>query len=290
MGTRGAWRVNRFNAYLRLARVSNLPTVWSNVLAGSAIAGGLEGYGLIVAMLAASLLYTAGMFLNDAFDREIDAVERPGRPLSSGAVAPSTVWSAGIGMLIAGAVLFATFGLKAAAAGAVLAVSIILYDAWHKGNSIAPFIMGLCRALVYIATAAAAGSVFSMPLLSAALALLAYVAGLTFAAKEESFDRVQAWWPLVLLALPLIRGLALGWSDLPTLLLVVVTTAAIAVALRWLKRRSPGDVGRAVSLLIAAIALTDAVAAATAGNTGVAIICCGLFLLTLLFQRVIPGT
>lgn len=282
--------MNRFNAYLRLARVSNLPTVWSNVLAASALAGWPMGRGVLIVILAASLLYTAGMFFNDAFDRKIDAVERPGRPLPSGAVAPRTIWIAGLGVMLTGVILLAMFGLPAAAAGAALAASILVYDAWHKGNPVAPFIMGLCRALVYIATAAAAAAAFSAPLLSASLVLLAYVAGLTFAAKEESFDRIQSWWPLLLLALPLIRGLAVGWGDLPTLLLVVVTAVAISVALGWVKRRSPGDVGRAVSLLIAAIALTDAVTSAAAGNASVAIICCGLFVLTLLFQRVIPGT
>ena len=60
---------------LRLGRVSNLPTVWTNVLAAAALSGALAGShgdagagalgGLLLAM---SLFYVGGMFLNDAFD------------------------------------------------------------------------------------------------------------------------------------------------------------------------------------------------------------------------------
>ena len=59
---------------LRLGRVSNLPTVWTNVLAGGILAGADPAHPLVlVPLLAASLLYVGGMYLNDAFDAEIDA-------------------------------------------------------------------------------------------------------------------------------------------------------------------------------------------------------------------------
>ena len=93
------------------------------------------------------------------------------------------------------------------------------------------------------------------------------------------------------LAIPLVRGLASDADNiLLPLLLVTITAAAIAIALSWLKRRSAGDVGRAVSLLIAAIALTDAVTSAAAGNANAAFICCVLFLMTVMLQRIVPGT
>lgn len=278
------------NAYLRLARVSNLPTVWSNVLAASVLAGGLTEIELLSVMLAASLLYTAGMFLNDAFDNDVDEVERPGRPLPSGAVSSATAWTVGFVLLAIGIVILGSISWQAGVAGLTLSASILVYDAWHKGNSFAPFIMGLCRALVYIATGAAVGSALSWPLIAAAGALLLYVAGLTFAAKEESFDTLQSWWPLVFLAAPLVQPLLRGSAQFPVLLFLLVAAIAIAVAFSFLKRRAAGDVGRAVSLLIAAIALCDAVAAATADNMTIALVCCALFVLTLLLQRIVPGT
>ena len=68
----------KLSVALRLGRVSNLPTVWSNTLAGTVIAGGEPWrLGTLLAALGISLLYVAGMYLNDAFDREIDANEGP---------------------------------------------------------------------------------------------------------------------------------------------------------------------------------------------------------------------
>src|SRR5919206_5170200 len=72
---------------LRLGRVSNLPTVWTDVLAGTALAGGdpLSGR-TALALAAMTLFYIGGMFLNDAFDRAIDARERPSRPIPAGEI------------------------------------------------------------------------------------------------------------------------------------------------------------------------------------------------------------
>ena len=66
---------------LNLGRISNLPTVWSNVLAGMVMAGGALDHRFIPAGLSLSLFYVGGMYLNDAFDRGIDAIERPERPI-----------------------------------------------------------------------------------------------------------------------------------------------------------------------------------------------------------------
>lgn len=193
-------------------------------------------------------------------------------------------------MLGSGVVILGSITWQAGVVGIFLAAAILIYDAWHKGNSFAPFIMGLCRALVYIATGAAIGSTLYWPLIAAAAALLLYVAGLTFAAKEESFDTLQSWWPLILLAAPLVRPLLTDSVQSPVPLFLLAAAAAIATAFLFFKRRDAGDVGRAVSLLIAAIALCDALTAAAAGDTTIALVCCALFALTLLLQRVIPGT
>ncbi|WP_334149112.1 UbiA family prenyltransferase [Hyphomicrobium sp.] len=171
-------------ALVRLARISNLPTIWSNVLAASVLAGGMEASGLAIVLLAMSLLYTGGMVLNDAFDREIDRRERPERPLPSGAITPFAAFAVGGGLLLAGVLGLASFGTESALAGLALAGTILAYDAWHKGNPLSPVLMGLCRGLVYIGTALAAQAALSGPILAAALALLVYVVALTELAKR----------------------------------------------------------------------------------------------------------
>src|SRR4051812_45803107 len=129
----------------RLGRVSNLPTVWTNVLAAVVLAGGDPASATAaLALLAMTSFYVGGMYLNDAFDREVDRRERPGRPIPSGAISEKAVFSAGFGLLAAGVALMAVAGPAPAVAGVALATAIVGYDLRHKGNPVSPILMGLC--------------------------------------------------------------------------------------------------------------------------------------------------
>lgn len=174
---------------LRLGRVSNLPTVWSNVLAALVLAGAkLEPALLAPLLVALSLFYTAGMFLNDFFDREIDARDRPERPIPSGRAGARAVLGAGAVQLGLGIGLLAAASWRkdlaqTLAAGFALALAIVVYDRWHKQNPAAPYLMGLCRALVYVVAALAATSALPGAVLAGAAVLFVYVVGLTLAAR-----------------------------------------------------------------------------------------------------------
>jgi hypothetical protein len=152
--------------------------------------------------------------------------------------------------------------------------------------------MGLCRALVYIGTGVAVTGSTSNTLLIGAAALACHVAGITYAAKQESLDRVGSLWPLVLLAVPLLVALPLLFSGWIMIAAFILLLAADAVAIRLLaKRPSRGAVPLAVSGLIAAICLVDALAIALAGGGILIVAICALgYPLTRLFQRAIPGT
>jgi 4-hydroxybenzoate polyprenyltransferase len=278
---------------LRLGRISNVPTVWTNVLAGSIIAGSaghLDRVALV--MIAMTAFYVGGMYLNDFFDRAIDARDRPGRPIDAGEIRASSVMLIGFGLLAAGTVLMIAFGPGAILCGFALAGVIVLYDVWHKGNRLSPVVMGLCRALVYVGTGVAMAGGISNATIIGAAALACHVAGITYAAKQESLDRVGNLWPLVLLAVPLIAALPVLFDRWTTVAAFVLLLAADATAIRLLvKRPSPGAVPLAVSGLIAAICLVDALAIAAAGGGMVIVAICALgYPLTRLFQKSIPGT
>jgi 4-hydroxybenzoate polyprenyltransferase len=277
---------------LRLGRISNLPTIWTNVLAGSVIAGGHHPDQIALIMIAMTAFYVGGMYLNDFFDREIDARDRPGRPIHAGEIRAGTVSSIGFGLLATGIALMIPFGLAATIWGVLLAGAIVLYDVWHKGNVLSPLVMGICRALVYIGTGAALAGNTSIAMMIGAVALASHVAGITYAARQESLDRVGNLWPLALLAAPLLAALpavAGGWIVITAFLLLL---AADAVAVRLLATRPvPGAVPLAVSGLIAAICLVDALAIALNGGGVLLIaICTAGYPLTRLFQKSIPGT
>jgi len=277
---------------LRLGRISNLPTIWTNVLAGSVIAGSAQSDGIPLIVIAMTAFYVGGMYLNDYFDRIADARDRPGRPIDAGEIRASSVLLIGFGLLAAGVALLIPFGPKAILCGGVLAGVIVLYDIWHKGNRLSPVVMGLCRALVYVGTGVAVtGSIPHATVIGAA-ALACHVAGITYAAKQESLDRVGNLWPLVLLAVPLLVALPALFSGPILMAAFILLLTADAVAIRLLaKRPSRGAVPLAVSELIAAICLVDAVAIAAAGG-GILIVTISAlgYPLTRLFQRAIPGT
>jgi 4-hydroxybenzoate polyprenyltransferase len=272
--------------------VSNLPTVWTNVIAGATIANAAATIAdLAVVGLVMTAFYVGGMYLNDFFDREIDARERPGRPIHAGDIGACTVSAIGFALLAIGVALLAPFGLLTAIWGLALAAAIVLYDAWHKGNIFAPLIMGLCRALVYLATGAAVSGEIRSTLIMGATALAAHVIGLTYAAKQENLNQVGKLWPLFILAGPLLFALS-GISGWPVVIGAFVLCAVDIAAVQLLARRvTPDAVPRAVSMLIAAICLVDALAVALhGGGIVLACLCASGYVLTRLFQAVIPGT
>lgn len=277
---------------LKLGRVSNLPTVWTNVLAGTVLASGtVQSWRFAVVLLAMSLLYVGGMYLNDYFDRAIDAAERPSRPIPAGEISAAAVAAFGFGMLGAGVTLMAATGLAAALSGALLALAIVAYDVFHKGNPGAPVVMGLCRALVYCGAAAAASATVPTGVMIAALALLAYVAGLTYAARQESYDRVGNLWPLVLLSAPMLLALpALAQGAAAALVYVTLAGCAAYAVYLLAMRPVPGAVSRAVGLLIAGICLVDATLLASTGAIVPALAAVLAFPLTLFLQKHIAGT
>ena len=274
---------------LRLGRVSNLPTVWTNALAGAELAGGAGAGTVLAAAVALSLFYVGGMWLNDAFDAEIDARERAGRPIPQGDVDRGTVFAGGFAFLGAGVVAGFALGLRAGAVALALAAAIVAYDWLHKRGASGPAIMGAVRLLAYAFGGVAAGG-FTAALVLGAVGLFAHVVGLTYAARQEAYDRIDRAWPLAVLAVPLIYALFRAADTPPALVFWLALAVATAVALGFLFRRARGDVPRAVVTLIAAISLYDATLIAAAGHFGLGLLAALGFALTLALQRLVSGT
>ena len=284
--------------WLRLGRVSNLPTVWSNVLCTLALSGALSFSRRTFALWGIfSLYYVGGMYLNDAFDRRIDAVQRPDRPIPSGQVSAGVVFAIGYAALGLGTLLLGLVAqqsgvsvTRAVASGAGLALTIIGYDLYHKQNPLSPLVMGLCRVFVYIAGAFAVSQVLAADVAWGAAALLCHLIGLSYAAKQEAFNRLTRVWPLAFLAAPAVYGAYLSLDEpwVRPFLAVLVLWGVYSV--RFLRPGPGRSVPGAVVRLIAGIALLDAMLIASTGALGWALLAVLLAGLTRLFQRVIPGT
>lgn len=278
-----------WRTWFKLGRLSNLPTVWTNGLAGWLLSGKtFDGAELLVLLLALSLFYVGGMYLNDAFDADIDARERVDRPIVRGDASRGTVFTLGSAMLVIGTSLSFMLGVRAGLAGLALAAAIVVYDWQHKRIAWGPVIMGVCRLLTYITAALAAGGCNWMVLL-AGLGLCCHVVGLTYAAKQEAYDRIGAAWPLLVMAVPaLVMSVML--TDNLSFVLLALYLAWSGWSLSLLFRRRPGDVSKAVISLIAGIALYDATLIAATGTFDLAVLALLGFGATLALQRIAPGT
>ena len=263
------------------------------MLAGTVMAGGdWQSWRTGLVLLAMTLFYVGGMYLNDYFDRAIDARERPERPIPAREISPRAVAAIGFGLLGGGIVLMAPLGLAASATGLVLAAVIVAYDLFHKGHPWSPLVMGLCRALVYVGAAAAV--VGDRP-----GDLAARRAGAARIRRRRSpmphgrsvstapaisgrshCSRRRCCWPG--------RRSHHGAAGSAIYLALV---GAIASALYLLAKRPMADaVPRAVGLLIAAISLVDAAFLAGVGALVPALVAVAGFALTLTLQRYIAGT
>jgi hypothetical protein len=288
-----------WSVYLRLGRVSNLPTVWTNVLAGVALAGVSVAPGpLAFLALALSLFYIGGMYLNDAFDREIDARERPERPIPSGLVKATTVFAAGYGLLAAG---LAALVAEAAwtgrrgywstiLSGLALAGLIVFYDARHKANPWSPLLMGLCRVLVYATAAFAVAGRLGAAVVMGAAVLLSYLIGLTYVAKQENLAELRNLWPLVFLGAPFVYGIPALTGGRAGAALYLGFLAWVGYGVWLLVRPGRANIPRAVVSFIAGISLLDGLLMAGAEAPGAAAWGAGGFGLTLLLQRYVRGT
>jgi hypothetical protein len=281
---------------LELGRVSNLPTVVTNVLAAAALTGApLAPVPLAATLLAGALFYVGGMVLNDAFDAEVDARERPARPIPSGRAARGAVFALGFALLGAGLALvhalvlrgLAVGGFRLALASTATAVAIVAYDRFHKGLTWSPLVMGVCRAGLYAMGAFAVVASPARIVELAALLLLLYVVGLTHIARFETASSVGRLWPSAFLFLPI--SLVLARPTVPSAAAAVLFAAWTARGIA-LAARGGRSIGRGVVSLIAGISLFDALVAFSAGNLAVGAAAVAGWALTLGLQRWVSGT
>lgn len=141
-------RRSRMRAYMQLARPANLFTAAADILAGSAAAGAWTAPVLGLLVPAGVCLYAGGVVFNDVFDRHLDAIERPERPIPSGLATAKAAAVLGAILLLAGIFLAFLASPSSGMMAVAIAVSVLLYDRWSKHHALAgPVNMGLCRGL-----------------------------------------------------------------------------------------------------------------------------------------------
>ncbi|MGR4848081.1 SCO3242 family prenyltransferase [Streptomyces sp. LARHCF252] len=146
---------SRRHAWAELLRLPALFSVPGDALAGTAATGAAPNARTLLAIGSSLCLYEAGMALNDWADRDVDAVERPHRPLPSGRIRPASALTAACALTGAGLALAARAGRPALAVAAPLAATVWAYDLGLKHTPAGPVAMAAARGLDLLLGAAA---------------------------------------------------------------------------------------------------------------------------------------
>lgn len=237
---------SRASAWWQLLRAANVFTAASNVIAGFLIVQGrwapAETLTLLIA--ASACMYLAGMVLNDVVDAELDAVERPERPIPAGHIARTTASSAGWALL-SGGVLLSWWAALACGhpmpglIGVLLAFAVVRYNSVLKSTWIGPVAMGWCRVLNVMLGASVAGNLTRQwEAFAYALAVGLYTVVLTNIAQSETIGALSRMLRVRNLVTRMIQGfividaiaatIAAGWQSGLAVLALLIPTIIIA--------------------------------------------------------------
>jgi len=284
------------SAWLSVLRISNAPTVISQVLTGVAIGmythviDTYALFGLTVLVGVGILLsYLAGMVLNDAFDARIDAVERPSRPIPSGRI------SLFIARFVGGSMLLVGIGMLAVASPAtfiwalVLGVCIVAYDILHSLSAGSFLLIASCRALVPIIAAFAVNQHAEWSLLSwVAVGSFTFIAAVSIAARNEmvgfgAVARAASWVLVVATCVPVAMWYVAGvcpnnaWFVAAGLGSIAIAVSLVMVGIRTASGAEPARcVPVAVATWIGAIPAMDAATCFLLGRPILAALCLGM--------------
>ena len=181
-------------SYMRLMRFPAVFTACSDICLGYVISGNTEftvPFGFL--LLGSAAIYLAGMVFNDYFDRQEDAVERPNRPIPSGAISAQSAKKLGTTLLAIGVAAAMTVGLQSAVVGLVLVIFVLAYDAGGKKTVAGPLLMGGCRGLnILLGASLTSIAELNVTLIATiACCISGYIAAVTLFAKHEAGESSQ---------------------------------------------------------------------------------------------------
>lgn len=168
--------MTRASGFLRILRPVNSVMMGFSILVGVVLVGGLSSNipleRLLFAFLTGFTLTGGAMAINDYFDREIDAVNEPSRPIPSGDVKPGEAIVYSLLMSFIGLSTAYLTGLASFGVAVFSWLVMMVYSMWGKRTGFPGNLMvSTCIALPFIYGGIIAGNV-STPLLFSTLAFL----------------------------------------------------------------------------------------------------------------------
>lgn len=285
-----------------------MPTAAADILAGAAVGafsvtteGGLSWHTLlpgwyVLTLVAISvLLYASGVVLNDYYDRDLDAIERPERPLPSGVVTPQEVALLGWGLALIALLLAASLGLQVLGLALLLMGFVWFYNYRAKENEIlGPLFMGGCRALNLLL---GMSPLWTSDKSLLALVPLVYIFAVTAVSRGEvhggNRKALSLAGLLYLVAMLVLSSILLyfGRFDFVLVIGMLAFLGLVGTPLytAW-KEPLPGNIRKAVKAGVLSLVVLDAIYGLAFGGWEWALLILSMSILSLLFSRVFHVT
>jgi geranylgeranylglycerol-phosphate geranylgeranyltransferase len=147
--------MNKLGGFMRLMRPVNCTMMGFAVLVGAVLAasqlGSLNWLNILFGFLTGFTFCAAAMVINDYYDRKIDSINEPQRPIPSGTIKPSEALGF-MGVLVAVGFVFA--GLVSILCFAVAAVSLAITGTYitvgKRSGLPGNFLVSICVAIPFI--------------------------------------------------------------------------------------------------------------------------------------------
>jgi geranylgeranylglycerol-phosphate geranylgeranyltransferase len=170
--------MGKLGAYVRLMRPVNCLMMGFAVVVGVTLANssdlGIFSFNLVYGFLTGFLLTAASMTINDYYDREIDVINEPNRPIPSGIIKPKQVLVFASGLTLVGFVAAYVTNLLCLALAIIAWTVFVAYSTFGKRSGLlGNFFVSTCVSIPFIyGSAAIAGAVELNVLLFASMAFL----------------------------------------------------------------------------------------------------------------------
>jgi len=163
--------MSRLNGFIKIIRPVNSIMLGFSIIIGVLIAG---GYGkvptldFLFAWVTGFSLTGAAMVINDYYDRDIDKVNEPDRPIPSGLVKPNEAIVYSFFLSIVGLVTTYLIGIEVLIIAFFSWCIMIIYSVWGKRTGfLGNLMVSTCISLPFIYGGILAGNVYSSFLFSA---------------------------------------------------------------------------------------------------------------------------
>lgn len=286
-------------AYLQLMRPANIVTAWADILLGFAAAGAittgidrLDWMALGWLILSTTGLYGGGVVFNDVCDAELDAIERPERPLPSGRASLPGAIALGSSLLVMGIVAAAMVSPLSVPLAGFVAITALIYDKFGKHQTwLGPINMGLCRGGNLLLGVSVIPQVLADRWYLALIPII-YIAAITAIARGEVEGGKKSTGIIAIIliataiAIILSLGLLPSYSLLVTLPFLTLFTALVVPAfVKAAITPSAELIQMAVKTAILSLIILDATIAAGFSNGVYGLLVLALLPLSRLFAR-----